>query len=172
MNKMEETGEQKNIRMMTRYMAWANKLILNDVERIPAAEIVKPRKAVFGSIVHTLNHIFVIEDIFAAHLEGRTHGYSSRNTDTPPPFEDVKISLQKMDQYYVDLSNRISIAELNERIDFEFIGGGKGSMTRCEILLHLVNHSTYHRGHVSDMLFQISYNCAANDLPVFLRDAV
>ena len=78
-------------------MAWANKLILNDVKRIPAAEIVKPRIAVFGSIVHTLNHIFVIEDIFSAHLEGRRMDIHQGNTDTPPPFEDVKISLQKMD---------------------------------------------------------------------------
>lgn len=163
-------GEQKIVRMMARYMAWANEVMLNSVERIPDEEITKPRKALFGSIVHTLNHILVIEDVFKAHLEGRSHGYTSRNTDTPPPFTEVKQRLMAMDQYYVDLANRLSVKELNESIDFEFIGGGNGSLSRSEIILHLVNHSTYHRGFVSDMLFQISYQCDSNDLSIFLRD--
>lgn len=155
---------------MARYMAWANDVMLKSVERIPDTEIVKPRKALFGSIVHTLNHILVIEDVFKAHLEGRKHGYTSRNTEVSPPFKDVKKGLYELDQYYVNLAMNNSDNELNEIIEFEFIGGGNGSMTRAEIILHLVNHSTYHRGFVSDMLFQISYPCDSNDLSIFLRD--
>jgi len=44
-------------------------------------------------------------------------------------------------------------------------------MTREEILRHVVNHSTYHRGFVGDMLYQVPASSPANDLPVFLRDA-
>lgn len=36
-----------------------------------------------------------------------------------------------------------------------FVGGGEGAMSRMEILHHIVNHTTYHRGFVSDMLYQI-----------------
>ena len=43
-------------------------------------------------------------------------------------------------------------------------------MTRGEILLHLVNHATYHRGFVGDMLNQASVNPPPTDLTVFLRD--
>ena len=51
------------------------------------------------------------------------------------------------------------------------MGGGDGAMTRAEILLHLANHATYHRGFVSDMFYQVPHRGAANDLTVFLRDA-
>lgn len=44
-------------------------------------------------------------------------------------------------------------------------------MTRGEIILHLVNHATYHRGFVGDLLNQASVNPPATDLTVFLRDA-
>jgi uncharacterized damage-inducible protein DinB len=54
-------------------------------------------------------------------------------------------------------------------IDFEFTGGGAGAMTKEEIVLH-VNHTTYHRGFVGDMLKQVPYHWPANDLAVFLRD--
>lgn len=51
-----------------------------------------------------------------------------------------------------------------------FIGGGPGALTRAEILLHVVNHTTYHRGHIGDMVYQIPAEPPTTDLPVFLRE--
>lgn len=165
------SANQAMARMMTHYMAWADSLMLASVASLPNEEIVKPRKALFGTIAHTFNHIVVVHKIFQAHLEGKTHPYTARNTDTSPPFTEVRQQLEQMDQYYVRLAARLSDAELGERVEFTFVGGGDGAMTRLEILLHLVNHATYHRGFISDMLFQIPHQAGANDLPVFLRDA-
>ena len=171
MSAHENTGLQQTVRMMTHYMAWANKVMLNSVSQLPPAEITKPRQTLFGNIAHTFNHILVIEDIFRCHLEGRPHGYTARNTETCPPFEEVRSRLEAMDLYYVELAGRLSVEELKETIRFEFVGGGDGAMNRQEILLHLVNHATYHRGFISDMLYQVPFTGAANDLSVFLRDA-
>jgi uncharacterized damage-inducible protein DinB len=157
--------------MMTHYMAWANKVMLNSASQLPPAEIVKPRPTRFGNIAHTFNHILVIEDIFRCHLEGRPHGYRARNTETSPPFEEVRSRLEAMDQYYVELAERLSVEELNRTIRFEYVGGGDGAMTRREIMLHLVNHATYHRGFISVMLYQVPFAGNADDLSVFLRDA-
>jgi len=167
----EITGLRGVVRMMTHYMAWANKVVLNSASQLPPAEIVKPRPTRFGNIAHTFNHILVIEDIFRCHLEGRPHGYRARNTETSPPFEEVRSRLEEMDRYYVELAERLSARELNETIRFEFVGGGDGAMTRQEIMLHLVNHATYHRGFISVMLYQVPFTGNADDLSVFLRDA-
>jgi uncharacterized damage-inducible protein DinB len=35
------------------------------------------------------------------------------------------------------------------------VGGGDGAMTRGQILLHLVNHTSYHRGFVADLFYQL-----------------
>lgn len=43
-------------------------------------------------------------------------------------------------------------------------------MTREEIILHVVNHATYHRGFVADVFYQVPAKPPATDLPVFLRD--
>ena len=43
-------------------------------------------------------------------------------------------------------------------------------MTRGDMLLHVVNHKTYHRGYVADMLCQVPARPPTMDLPVFLRD--
>jgi uncharacterized damage-inducible protein DinB len=59
---------------------------------------------------------------------------------------------------------------LNETVRFTFVGGGEGAMTRGEILLHIVNHTTYHHGFVADLFYQIPAQPPTTDLPVFLRD--
>ena len=43
-------------------------------------------------------------------------------------------------------------------------------MRREDIVLLAVNHTTYHRGHVAAMLYQISTEPPTTDLPVFLRE--
>ena len=170
MSMRQSNGNKDMVRMMVRYMAWANEVMMNSVAKLPDAEIIKPRCALFGTIAHTLNHIFVVDDIFRAHLEGRQHGYKARNTETSPSFSEVRHRLGEADLYYVELAERLSAEELAETIDFEFVGGGAGAMRRQDILLHLVNHATYHRGFVSDMMYQIPFTASANDLSVFLRD--
>ena len=57
-----------------------------------------------------------------------------------------------------------------EVVDFRFVDGGAGAMTRGDMLLHVVNHKTYHRGYVADMLYQAGSRPPVMDLPVFLRD--
>jgi uncharacterized damage-inducible protein DinB len=44
-------------------------------------------------------------------------------------------------------------------------------MTRGEILLHIVNHTSYHRGFVADLFFQVPARPPTMDLPVYLREA-
>ncbi|MGO1120572.1 DinB family protein [Rhodovibrionaceae bacterium A322] len=157
-------------RMFTHYKAWANRLTFEIVGTLSHEELTKRRETNFKSILHTLNHVYVVDDIFKAHLQGRPHGYSARNTESSPSLADLWQATQAMDQWYCDLAASLSETKLNETIEFEFVGGGQGVMTRLEIILHVVNHGTYHRGFVGDMLYQIPTQSPANDLPVFLRD--
>ena len=163
-------GVANQVQMLTRYKAWANKATFEAVSALPEEEITKTRQTLFKTIIHTLNHVYVVDDIFQAHLEGGEHGYTARNTESSPPIDKLWRATQKMDRWYVELADHLSDNELAETISFEFVGGGNGAMTRMDILLHIVNHGTYHRGFVSDMMYQVPARLPANDLPVFLRD--
>jgi uncharacterized damage-inducible protein DinB len=122
-------------------------------------------------MAHTLNHIYVIDRVFQAHLQGREHGYKARNTETHPPVAELWQRQREIDAWFVGWSDTLTEAALAEKVSFDFIGGGRGSMTRGEILLHVVNHTTYHRGFVADFFYQVPARPPATDLTVFLRDA-
>lgn len=157
-------------RMLTRYNAWTNKRIFDAVAGLPEGEATKERKSLFRNMVHTLNHNYVIDRIWQAHLEGRDHGYEARNTKDHPPLADLWRLQEVVDQWYVDYSDALSDAALSETVDFTLIGGNRGAMTRGEILLHVVTHTSYHRGFVADLFFQVPARPPTMDLPVYLRE--
>ncbi|MEO9135777.1 MAG: DinB family protein [Casimicrobiaceae bacterium] len=164
-----------NVRMLTRYNAWANKSIFDAVAALPEGEATKERNpgernSNFRNIVHTLNHNYVIDVIWQAHLQGRDHGLDSRNTIDHPALDPLWRAQQAMDEWYVTYSEQLSDTALNEPVHFTLIGGNKGVMTRDAILLHIVNHSTYHRGFVAQMFRQIPAIPPTMDLPVYFTE--
>jgi uncharacterized damage-inducible protein DinB len=159
-----------SVKMLTLYKAWASDLTFSTVQSLPAGEATKERPTRFKNMLHTLNHIYVIDCIFKAHLEGKKYYLIDRNTSTPPPFYELWQATKFIDQWYIDYAKYLSPEQLSESVRFQFIDGREGMMSREEIILHIVNHGTYHRGFVSDLMYQIPIVPPANDLTVFLRD--
>jgi uncharacterized damage-inducible protein DinB len=157
-------------RMLTRYNAWANDLMFAAVAALPPGEATTERRSLFRNIVHTLNHNYVIDLIWQAHLEGHDHGFAARNTPDHPPLEELRGLQRQVDDWYIAWSERMTDATLGENVRFTLIGGNRGVMTRGEILLHVINHTSYHRGFACDMFFQVPARPPIMDLPVFLRE--
>ena len=160
----------RNIQMLTRYTAWANNRIFDALAQLPYGEAVKPRPTLFGNMVHTLSHAYVADLIWKAHLLGESHGFTSRNTETTPELETLRESQVILDDWYINYANELSSKLHDEIVTFNFADGGAGVMTRGDMLLHVVNHKTFHRGFVVDMLYQVPVIPPSTDLSVFLRD--
>jgi len=158
-------------RTLTRYNNWANQLIFEAIAALPEGEATKPRASLFKNMVHTLNHNYVIDLIWQAHLEGRDHGFTARNTPGHPQLEELREKQQAIDDWYIAWSDAQTEATLAQAVHFTLIGGNRGVMTRAEILLHIVNHTTYHRGFVADLMYQVpGARPPTTDLPVYLRE--
>ena len=162
--------DTRNIRMLARYTAWANSRLFGVLAELPEGETSASKAPILDDMVKTLNHAYVVDLIWRAHLEGRRHGFTSRNTDVQPSFEELRSAQALIDDWYVKYADQISGEAHDEIVHFDFVDGGQGAMTRGDILLHVVNHKTYHRGYVAQMLYQASFRPPTMDLPVFLRD--
>ena len=159
------------VQVLTRYKAWADEVFLTAVvSGVPTLDLTAPRPIVFGSLIRTINHSFAMDFVWQSHLLGRPHGLTTRNPATYPEMKELVAAQREMDSWYVSYADSISDAELCEVVDFEFIGGGRGAMSRSNILLHVVNHTTYHRGHAADILYSLIVFPPTTDLPVFLRE--
>ncbi len=158
-----------SVQTLTRYKAWADDVFLSVIATLPESELVAPRPIYFGSLIRTLNHSYSMDFVWQCHLLGKPHGLTTRNPVDHPAIQDLVASQRRMDTWYVDYADSLTHEQLDELVEFEFIGGGNGAMSRGDILLHVVNHTTYHRGHVADMLYHLNVFPPTTDLPVFLR---
>ena len=155
---------------MATYTAWADDVVLRNAERVSTAELEASRACLFGSIAGTFDHILVVAEIFLAHLEKRDSSHRSRRRNNPLAFAETARRLREIDRRYVQMSAAWSQNQLTETIKFTFVDGGDGAMTRENIIFHLANHATYHRGFVNTLLYPIQGDGRASDLTVFLQD--
>src|SRR3981189_1604308 len=124
----------RSVRMLTRYTAWANSLLYITLGEQPEPELTNPRQILFGNLIRTLNHVYTIDLVWQAHLEGRPHGFTTRIPDVTMSFSDLRIAQATLDAWYIRYAEEMSDRLGEEIIDFVFIGGGDGSMTRGDIL--------------------------------------
>lgn len=163
--------DTRTVKMLAQHKAWADKVMFDGVAALPPGEAEKERKTLFKSIIGTLNHIYVVDLIWQAHLEGREHGFKARNIALHAELPALRAAQQKMNDWIIDWAAAQSEASLDEAVPFTFINGTQGSMRRGEMFLHLATHGSYHRGWVAEMFFEAGSRPPQPDLSVFLCEA-
>ena len=154
--------------LFARYRAWADRLTYDSVAALPPGEATRPRPTLFKTIVGTLNHNLLIDRVWQAHIEGRDHGFKARNVVIHAELGDLWTAQQAMNRWWIEWCEAQTEKSLEEPVPFRFIDGGEGTMTRGAILLHVVNHGSYHRGWIAEMFYEMPRQPPATDLPVFL----
>lgn len=156
--------------MLAKYSDWADQVLFKAMKSLPEGAIYNQTGTLFKSMVGTLNHNYVVDLIWRAHLLREKHNFSTRRDVLYPNFDDLIIEQSKINQWYIDWVKQQTEQSFNERLNFTFVTGQQGEMTRGEMFLHIVNHKTYHRGWVSQMFFDFGVNPPETDLCVFLCD--
>jgi uncharacterized damage-inducible protein DinB len=159
------------VKMLAQYKAWADKVIFNGVAALPPGEAEKERKTLFKSIIGTLNHSYVVDLIWQAHLERREHGFKARNILLHSQLPALWTAQQKINDWFIDWAAMQNETLLDENVPFTFVNGSQASMRRGEIFLHLVTHGSYHRGWVAEMFLEAGARPPQPDLSVFLCEA-
>ena len=132
------------------HKAWSNNELFNVLATVTSVQHAAP----VHTAMRTLNHIYVVDRIFRAHLLGEPHGYAATNTDATPELDELQFQVAETDAWFQAYAAAVSSAQLGERITFRFADAG--AMTREEMLLHVITHGAYHRGNVGQVLKSIS----------------
>lgn len=150
-----------------RHKAWANEELYAEVAKLDPAT----HQAERHSAIRLLNHIFVVDRIFRAHLAGEAHGYAGTNTPETPTLDELREAAAATDRWYVEYTAGVPAERLGEAIGFTFTDGLRGRMTREEMLAHVVTHGSYHRGGVGRILAQAGVQPPRDIYTVFLHRA-
>lgn len=154
---------------MARYNAWQNDSVIAAADGLSESARREDRGAFFGSIHATLNHILWADAIWLHRLAG----------DPPPTAKNIADSLGQFDAWAALTAAR---AQMDLRLIAWAAGLTSDDLTgdlswfsaatnreqrrpRAELVIHLFNHQTHHRGQVHAMLTRAGARPAATDLP-------
>ena len=145
--------------------SWANRELFDVLATVTSTEHV----ASLHTAIRTLNHIYVVDRIFRAHLLGETHPYTATNTPETPELGELHFAVAESDLWFEDYVSTIDDPALVQSLVFRFTDGDAGSMRREEMLLDVLSHGAYHRGNVGQILKGISVAPPRDLLTKFLH---
>ena len=160
--------DTETAQLLATYNSWADQTLFAAVAKLPESDMYRQTRTLFGSIIGTLNHNYQVDLTWQAHLLGKAHGFSTRRDVLHPRLEDLLHAQMLMNNWLVGWTSEQTPASLRETAVFRFISGAEASMQKGSILLHVVNHKTYHRGWVSEMFFEMGVRPPETDLSVYL----
>jgi uncharacterized damage-inducible protein DinB len=143
-----------------KYNFWANTRIADKLKTLSPADWDKEQKSSFKTIRLTLLHIYGAETIWYQRLNGNSlskfPGVEFTGTN-----EEATGLLLEASKNFIHFLNSQSGETLKSLCDFKSLEGKAYSTPVSDIILHCMNHSTFHRGQLITML----RNCGADELP-------
>lgn len=157
------------VRELLKYTLWADRTVVGSLREVGAEDLTRPTGSSFGSVLGTMAHVLGAERMWLS----RFIGIPLPTLPGPADYPDLDSLQAGFDELRAELE--MFMAGLSEPLlqtDITWVNSRGVSFTRplWQPLLHLCNHSTYHRGQVTTMLRQLGYQPVPTDLIYYWID--
>lgn len=152
------------------YNRWANRRLYDAVAAFSDEAYRRDRRAFFGSIHGTLNHLLVADRIWLGRITGTPSGIADLATILYDDFASLRAAREAEDERIVGLVQDLDDDRLTGDLVYANMRGEPQRTPLAMVLAHLFNHQTHHRGQVHDMIGQDGVPPPL-DLLYFLREA-
>lgn len=128
------------------YKIWADNRTLRAIETIDKESFSDS----YAFALQQINHVVIVEELFRSRLTNSPARHKSTNSDVVPFFDELEHRLIESGNWYINYVS--DLKKVEELISFKFADGKRGTMSIEEILFHIVNHGSYHRGNIAHAL--------------------
>lgn len=154
---------------MARYNAWANGRIYTDARAL--ADYRKDVGAFFGSLHGTLNHLMVADRIWMRRLTGTGDHPAKLNAIMFDDLPSLALARTQEDERIIRFVDGLPEEEIGRDLDYVTTTGVAQSTPVADVLTHMFNHQTHHRGQAHAILTMLGMvEPHALDLMLMLRE--
>jgi uncharacterized damage-inducible protein DinB len=145
---------QQDLRTLLDYHYWARDRVLDALEPLTPEQLTRDMGNSFKSIHETVAHVYAAE--WAWHE--RWHGRSPTAllpADQFPDLASIRRQWSELEAKMRSYVDGLSDDGASRVIEYKLLSGRAGSSPVWQMLQHVVNHASYHRGQVTTMLRQL-----------------
>ena len=161
--------DAKEVRRLYDYNAWANRRVLAAAAALGHEQFTRDLGSSHCSLRDTLVHAMAAEWIYLR----RWHGESPRSMLDPAEFPDlaaVRARWEEIERQLSEFIDTVTDDSLTRVIAYTNTRGEVWRYTLADMLRHVVNHSTYHRGQVTTLLRQLGAPAPSTDLLFYVDE--
>ncbi len=151
-----------------KYNLWANTALLEAIHKLDSKQIESEINSSFKSIRKTAFHIWDAEYVWLNRFKGNSLPFMTKDLPAETPIgsfiEGAKAFVDYVEKQDDSFFTGITI--------FKDISGKEHNMDNAGMLMHCMNHSSFHRGQIVTMLRMLGYEgeMPRTDMIVYLRE--
>lgn len=155
----------QHFRTLALYNRWANKSLYEAAASLSMAELKSDRGAFFSSVLGTLIHLLVVDLNWIARLRGEQSQLGiafELNSILYDNLDELGQARNEEDRRLIEFV--YGLEEFESGLTYHNSTGEPRTQTYAEILAHLFNHQTHHRGQCHGLIHQINQSAPILDL--------
>ena len=138
--------------MMARYNAWVNARLYRMAGNLSDEQYQRDVGAYFKSLHGTLNHLLVTDRVWMRRLTGAGDHPARLDAIVCDDLPSLTAARRDEDERIINYVQGLSESQLDEVLHFKTMNGTPQQQPLREILAHLFNHQTHHRGQAHTIL--------------------
>jgi uncharacterized damage-inducible protein DinB len=161
---------QTQLLKLTHFNLWANTLLMDWLIKAGEEKADVICQSSFPTTRKTLYHIYDAEFVWILRLNNQTL------EDWPPSkhftysLSEFKEVFLKQSQMLIDFVNSLDENKISEMLTYKNVKGDAFQNSIADIINHVVNHGTYHRGQLVTMLRTVGFTeVSSTDYITFCR---
>lgn len=150
------------------YTIWADRALLAALRGIAPEDLTRDLGSSFPSLLTTMAHILGAERVWLSRFVGNPLHLPSLSQ-----YADFAALEKAFEDFWPQLEAYMASlrpGDLARELTWTNTLGATRTLALSGLLLHVVNHSSYHRGQLVTMLRQLGYSAPGTDLVYFLTD--
>lgn len=156
------------VRSHIAYSAWANRRLMDAAATLSPDELTRDFGTADKSVLGTLFHLFGAERVWLERFEGIAQ-------TGPIAVPDQQLSTLETEwpvlaDRWRAYADRLKDTDLDRLLDYRDLRGNAWRQPLWQLALHVVNHSTHHRGQVAGFLRALGRTPPPLDLVRYYRD--
>ena len=152
------------------YNYWARDRVLASAEQLSPEQLSRNLGSSFGSVLDTLLHMQSAEWIWYQRWQGESPTARADQTHLRT-VEAIRDAWRPLERDIRAMVEGLGSADLARATEYKMLDGRPAFSAYWQMIVHVVNHGTYHRGQVATMLRQLGARPAqSTDMIVFFRE--
>lgn len=156
-------------RLLYDYNAWANHRALESCGPLTPEQFTRDLASSFCSVRDTLAHLYGAEWIWLERWHGRIPATFPSAAEFPD-LATVRQRFAEIDRNLVDYVASLTADDVQRVIHTKTMAGVEFAQPLWQMLQHVANHGTYHRGQIATLLRQLGAKPISTDLIFFYRE--